>query len=310
MQADLTPTIDEFRPVVLRVLADGRTRRFRDVCELVAVHMCLTEEAKTERVASGEWRYVNRIGWACSGLTHAGLLERPARGYYRITDDGRCVNVRSLASYSEADMLEWPVWRDYQAELAVRKSDSIPGPVVTDSGQVDPVEVMGAAERDFNAQVEADLLANLKRSSPEFFEKAVIDVLWAMGYGGDYGEKQHVGRTGDGGVDGIIRQDALGLSNIYVQAKRYTTSSVGSGDIRDFMGAMDTRGASQGVFITASTFAPAAVETARNYRHGKIVLIDGLELTSLMLRYGVAVHKAREFVLFEIDEDYFDTELG
>ena len=310
MQADLTPTIDEFRPVVLRVLADGQTRRVRDVCELVADHMGLTAEVRAEMITSGQLRYVNRISWACSALTHAGLLERPSRGNYAITADGRTVDARSLTSYSEQDMLEWPTWRDYQAELAARKSDSVPGPVVTESGQIDPIEVMGAAERDFNAQVEAELLANLKSSSPEFFEKAVIDVLWAMGYGGDYGEKQHVGRTGDGGGDGIIRQDALGLSNIYVQAKRYTTNSVGSGDIRDFMGAMDTRGASQGVFITASTFAPAAKETARNYRHGKIVLIDGLELTSLMLRYGVAVHKTREFALYEIDEDYFEAELA
>ena len=310
MQADLTPTIDEFRPVVLRVLADGQTRRVRDVCELVADHMGLTAEVRAEMITSGQLRYVNRISWACSALTHAGLLERPSRGNYAITADGRTVDARSLTSYSEQDMLEWPTWRDYQAELAARKSDSVPGPVVTESGQIDPIEVMGAAERDFNAQVEAELLANLKSSSPEFFEKAVIDVLWAMGYGGDYGEKQHVGRTGDGGVDGIIRQDALGLSNIYVQAKRYTTNSVGSGDIRDFMGAMDTCGASQGVFITASIFAPAAKETARNYRHGKIVLIDGLELTSLMLRYGVAVHKTREFALYEIDEDYFEAELA
>lgn len=271
--------------------------------------MGLTAEVRAEMIASGQLRYVNRINWACSALTHAGLLERPVRGNYRITDDGRSVDARSLTSYSEQDMLEWPIRREYQAEIAARKSDSDSGPVVTESGQVDPVEVMGAAARDFNAQVEAELLVSLKSSSSEFFEKAVIDVLWAMGYGGDYGEKQHVGRTGDGGVDGIIRQDALGLSNIYVQAKRYTTNSVGSGDIRDFMGAMDTRGASQGVFITASTFAPAAKETARNYSHGKIVLIDGLELTSLMLRYGVAVHKTCEFALFEIDEDYFDTEL-
>ena len=107
------------------------------------------------------------------------------------------MDARSLTSYSEQDMLEWPIWRDYQAELAARKSDSILVPVVTESGQVDPIEVMGDAERDFNAQVETELLANLKSSSPEFFEKAVIDVLWAMGYGGDYGEKQHIGRTGD-----------------------------------------------------------------------------------------------------------------
>lgn len=310
MQADLTPTIDEFRPVVPRVLADGQTLRVRDVCELVTDHMGLTTEVRAEMIASGQLRYVNRINWADSALTHAGVLDRPARSNYRITDDGRTVDARSLTSYSEQDMLEWPIWRDYQAELAARKSDSVPVPVVTESGQVDPIEVMGDAERDFNAQVETELLANLKSSSPEFFEKAVIDVLWAMGYGGDYGEKQHVGRTGDGGVDGIIRQDALGLSNIYFQAKRYTSGSVGSGDIRDFMGAMDTRGASQGVFITAPTFVPAAVETARNYRPGKIVLIDGLELTSLMLRYGVAVHETRELALFEIDEDYFDTELA
>ena len=310
MQADLTPTIDEFRPVVPRVLADGQTLRVRDVCELVTDHMGLTAEVRAEMIASGQLRYVNRINWADSALTHAGVLDRPARSNYRITDDGRTVDARSLTSYSEQDMLEWPIWRDYQAELAARKSDSVPVPVVTESGQVDPIEVMGDAERDFNAQVETELLANLKSSSPEFFEKAVIDVLWAMGYGGDYGEKQHVGRTGDGGVDGIIRQDALGLSNIYFQAKRYTSGSVGSGDIRDFMGAMDTRGASQGVFITASTFVPAAVETARNYRPGKIVLIDGLELTSRMLRYGVAVHETRELALFEIDEDYFDTELA
>lgn len=310
MKADLTPTIDEFRPVVLRVLSDGQTRRVRDVCELVADHLKLTEEAKSETIASGQLRYVNRINWACSGLTHAGLLDRPARGYYRITDEGRSVDARGLAAYSEQDMLEWPTWRAYQDELAARTADTTSTPASVEPGQADPIEVMGAAERDFNAQVEAELLSNLKSSSPEFFEKAVIDVLWAMGYGGDYGEKQHVGRTGDGGVDGIIRQDALGLSNIYVQAKRYTTNSVGSGDIRDFMGAMDTRGATQGVFITCSTFASAAVESARNYRHGRIVLIDGLQLTALMLRYGVGVHKAREFTLFEIDEDYFEAELA
>lgn len=151
MQTDLTPTIDQFRPVVLRVLADGQTRRVRDVCELVADHMGLTAEVRAEMIASGQLRYVNRINWACSALTHAGLLERPVRGNYRITDDGRSVDARSLTSYSEQDMLEWPIWREYQAEIAARKSDSDSGPVVTESGQVDPVEVMGAAAQDFNA---------------------------------------------------------------------------------------------------------------------------------------------------------------
>ena len=114
------------------------------MCELVADHMGLTAEVRAEMIASGQLRYVNRINWACSALTHAGLLERPVRGNYRITDDGRSVDARSLTSYSEQDMLEWPIWREYQAEIAARKSDSDSGPVVTESGQVDPVEVMGA----------------------------------------------------------------------------------------------------------------------------------------------------------------------
>lgn len=154
------------------------------------------------------------------------------------------------------------------------------------------------------------LFAVARESSPEFFEKAVIDLLWAMGYGGTYGEKEHVGRSGDGGIDGIIRQDALGLTNIYIQAKRYADSNkVGAPEIRNFIGSLDSRGANLGVFITTSNFQPAAVKSAEGYRHGKIVLINGIKLTELMLAYGVAVHKKREFTLYDIDEDFFDEDI-
>lgn len=160
-----------------------------------------------------------------------------------------------------------------------------------------------------NSSTEAELLDRLRAGSPEFFEKAVVELLWAMGYGGAHGERQRVGGTGDGGVDGIIRQDALGLSTIYVQAKRYAqTNTVGSSEIRNFIGALDSRGASQGVFITTSRFAVAAQQTAANFRHGKIELIDGVRLTSLMLNYGVAVHEARTFRIYELDEDFFEEE--
>ncbi len=131
------------------------------------------------------------------------------------------------------------------------------------------------------------------------------------GYGGAHGEKQRVGRSGDGGIDGVIRQDALGLTNIYIQAKRYAdTTRVGSPGIRNFIGAFDSVGANLGVFITTSSFLPATVRTAEGYRHGKIVLVDGLKLTSLMLDYGVAVHKSQEFILYEVDDDFFDEELA
>lgn len=174
---------------------------------------------------------------------------------------------------------------------------------------VDPIESAESIVSDYNAEVETKLRRRLQQSSPEFFEKAVIDVLWAMGYGGSHGEKRRVGKAGDGGIDGVIRQDALGLTNVYVQAKRYADDNrVSSPEIRNFIGALDSHGANLGVFITTSRFSDQAKQTAERYRHGRIVLIDGMDLTSLMLTYGVAVQKHREYVLYEVDEDFFDAD--
>jgi len=239
-----------------------------------------------------------------------------------ITDNGITVDKRDHTEYSEKDMLEWPVWVAYQEEIAARKEETAPTQGSTQTPaqiptqptvakETDPVETMTSAEQTFNAQTETALRKRLQDASPEFFEKAVIDVLWAMGYGGAHGEKQHVGRSGDGGIDGVIRQDALGLTNVYVQAKRYSdTNKVGEPEVRNFIGSLDSRGASLGVFITTSHFQPGAIRAAERYRHGKIVLIDGIKLTNLMLSYGVAVHKSREFTLYEIDDDFFDEDLA
>lgn len=318
MTSEKTPTTDEFRPDVLRVLADGQVRPFRDVHRLVADLRGLDAETRAETIASGQPRYVNRIGWACSGLRYAGLLERPQRGYYRITEDGQSVNRRNLSIYSEEDMLEWPKWANYQAEIAERRQTTSPEPsgmhsaAVPSSGATSEAsieELMASSQRSYNAQTETILRQRLQESSPEFFEKAVIELLWAMGYGGAHGEKQHMGQSGDGGIDGIIRQDALGLSSIYIQAKRYAnTNRVGDVEMRNFIGSLMAQGANQGVFITTSTFLPKAVETAEQARHSTIILIDGLKLTRLMLDYEVAVQKAHEYTLFKIDEDFFDSE--
>ncbi|QOR45972.1 restriction endonuclease [Trueperella pecoris] len=310
MPTDLTPTIDQFRPATLGVLADGQERSVAEIVELVAEHMRLSDEVLAELVPSGQPRYANRINWALSSFAKAALVERPRRGHYRITDDGRAVARRGLSSYSERDMLEWPQWRAYQEEIKARK-DTQDVTAQGGDGVVDPIETMLDAERSFNAQTETDLRRRLQNADPAFFERAVVDLLWAMGYGGTHGEKQRVGKSGDGGIDGVIRQDALGLSNIYIQAKRYAdTNKVSDPEIRNFIGALDTRGANLGVFITTSTFQPRAIKTAAGYRHGKIVLIDGIKLTELMLAYGVGVQKAHEFTLYEMDEDFFSDELG
>lgn len=207
-------------------------------------------------------------------------------------------------------MLEWPVWRAYQQEITDRKTQSVPKSTTDPTkGESDPVETLESAVEVFNAKVETELRRALQEASPDFFEKAAIELLWAMGYGGSHGEKQHVGRTGDGGIDGVINQDALGLRKVCIQAKRYKDgNNIGSGDIRDFYGALRERGAESGVFITPSKFTEDAKRTALK-DNGEIVLIDGIRLTSLMLNYGVAVQKTREFTLFEIDDDFFEADV-
>lgn len=168
-----TPTIDQFPPAVLSVLVDGRVVPFRELCTKVADHLGLSTEVHAEQVPSGQARYINRINWACSGLTQAQLLERPQRGHYATTANGREVESRKLKTYPEKDMLEWPSWRTYQEEVNARKKDD---PTVSSIAPVNeelqsPIEVMANNEQAFNYKVETELRNRLQQASPEFFEK-------------------------------------------------------------------------------------------------------------------------------------------
>lgn len=311
---DGVPTIDGCRPAVLRVVNDGKERSTREIVEAVASLLNLADEVVEQRIPSGQSRLSNRVNWACSSFKHAGLLTRPRRGWYRITDDGLTVDRRNLQEYSEDDMQEWVTWHAYRTEIVERqqraKSPPAKGAVHFDGAdadaEVDPLSLVADNVKTLNADVETELRIALQESSPEFFERAVLEVLWAMGYGGVQGDKEHLGKSHDGGIDGVIRQDPLGLQNVYVQAKRYAdTNSVGSPDINGFYGALVRRGADRGVFITTSSFSPAAQEASRQFG-GKIVLIDGIRLTSLMLHYGVGVEARQSFTVFEVNQDFFE----
>ncbi|MDO4898950.1 MAG: restriction endonuclease [Rothia sp. (in: high G+C Gram-positive bacteria)] len=307
---DEVPTTDEFRPVVLQALSGGRTLAFHEICQSSAQIIRLTDAALAETLPSGQARYKNRINWACSGLAKAGLIARPEKGHYRITDNGRVVAARALSSYSEKDMLEWSLWQQYQEEIAERKKgEKSPAPI-GETGielEANPIEQAVLLAQVHNASVETELRRKLQDGSPSFFEKAVIDLLWAMGYGGAHGEREHVGRSGDGGIDGVIRQDALGLSKVYVQAKRYADgNTVGRPAIQQFFGSLASRGADRGVFITTSRFSDEALREASVYK--TLVLIDGIRLTRLMLEYGVGVQLAQQVAFYQVDEDYFDSD--
>lgn len=312
--ADGVPTIDGCRPAVLRAMADGEERPLRGIVAAVASVLELSDDVVAQKVSSGQGRLENRVGWACSSFYRAGLLDRPRRGWYCITDDGAEVAARRLIEYSEDDMREWSIWREYQAEIVERKQRQQAEPAVETEHQAadqsesgnDPLSTVTENVNEINDAVETELRVALQNSSPDFFEKAVLTVLWAMGYGGGHGEKQHLGRSNDGGIDGVIRQDPLGLQNVYVQAKRYADdNSVGGPDINSFYGALVRRGADRGVFITTSRFTPAA-QTAASQLNGRIVLIDGIRLTSLMLRYGVGVEPRQQFTVFEVNQDFFE----
>lgn len=321
--ADGVPTIDGCRPAVLALLADGAVQPLRDIVTGVATIMGLTDDVVAQKISSGQGRLENRVGWACSSMRQAGLLERPHYGRYRITEDGLSVHSRGLLEYSENDLKEWSKWIEYEAELAERKRRQNEGiqssdkdheslaledevEDAADESEVDPLTAATEIVRQLNAATETELRVALQNSSPEFFEKAVLELLWAMGYGGGQGEKQHLGKSHDGGIDGVIRQDPLGLQNVYVQAKRYADdNAVGSPDINSFYGALARRGADRGVFITTSKFTPAAIDAAQQF-NGRVILIDGIRLTFLMLQNGVGVEPHEEFTVYNVNHDFFD----
>ncbi len=297
------PTWEGFMVPVLQVLSDGRVRTSRQMHTEVADHMDLSEEQRSATLSSGQPRANNRVGWAMSFLVRAETLARPRRGSYVITDAGRALLAQNPARLTEKDLREIPAFRDY---VPAERSAALAAnhlPAVT---ALDPVEQIEQGMERLNADVAAELLKRLREGDPAFLEQSVLDVLIAMGYGGTDGQARRIGGSGDGGVDGVIDQDKLGLQRIYVQAKRYAAdNTVGREAIQAFVGALHGRNVTQGIFITTSRFAPTAVEYARGIGT-RVVLIDGLRLVDLMITYGIGVQTRDVYTVVELDEDYFE----
>lgn len=300
------PSWDEFMVPVLRALSDGEARQRRELMERTATTSGLTADQREERFTSGEQRYLNRIGWAQSYLDRIGAIERPSRGIYRITDLGRQLlktypvhigekNLRTFAR--EGD--QW--WVTKGAHTAPATAELAETPAVA----LDPTEQIEIGIAAIQAEVAAELLVRLQGKDSTFFEAAVVKLLVAMGYGGTDAQITVTQRSNDGGIDGIIDQDALGLDRVYIQAKRYATSNaVQRPELQAFVGALSGK-AERGVFITTSRFSPGA----RGYSESiptRIILIDGERLTRLMIAYGVGVQVESTYRVVKIDEDFFE----
>jgi len=305
MAADALPTWDQFMVPVLRVLADGQVRSRRQIFDEVAAAEGLSPEQKSIVLNSGQIKYENRIGWAVSYLAKAMAIQRPSRGRQTITDVGRELLEKFPHGLTERDLR---TVEGYERGLHRRPERAALVPVAQgeSESELDPVEQVEAGIARINEDVAAELIQRLHDREPAFFEQAVVDLVVAMGYGGADTKATRTQLSNDGGIDGIIDQDTLGLNRVYIQAKRYAPdNAVGRPDIQSFVGALHGQQANQGVFITTGRFSTGAVEYAAGVST-RVVLIDGQRLADLMIRYRVGVQVKRTLHIVEVDEDFFE----
>ena len=294
---------------LLKIAADHKEHRFRDVVEQLALEFNLSDAERVELLPSGTAPvFDNRAGWARTYLKQAGLLKSQKRGVFQITDAGLSLLREKPAAIDVGLLLRYEDFRAFRSRKSERtESESRQITEEPPIGDQTPEDSLAQAYRTLRKNLELEILEQVKSISPAFFERLVIDLLVTMGYGGSRQDAgRAIGRSGDGGIDGIIKEDKLGLDVIYVQAKRWE-GTVGRPEIQKFAGALQGQRANKGVFITTSSFTREAEEYA-NIINSKIILIDGQQLTRLMADHNVGVTMVGTYELKKIDADYFEGE--
>jgi restriction system protein len=279
-----------------------------EAVEALAKELSLTEDDLKEMLPSGiQTTFFNRVGWASTYMKKAGLLEATRRGFYRITDRGMDLLKKQPKAINVKLLKQYPEFLEFQQLKGTRIGDNVNDSKRTsDVSTATPSEALEAAYENLRDELADELLARLKKTSPAFFERVVVELLVKMGYGGSRADAgKAIGRSGDGGIDGIIKEDKLGLDVVYIQAKRWDNNPVGRPDVMQFAGALQAQRANKGIFITTSRFT----DDARNYVSqigSKIVLIDGEQLTGLMIEHDVGVSTVSLYPVKKIDSDYFE----
>ena len=302
------PDYQSLRLPTLKALADGTETSITALRGRIAASEGLTSEDLSEKLPSGRQSvFANRVGWALLGLDRAGLVVRVRHAVYRLTAEGQRLLAREPARVDNDVLRTYPAfveWKDRERPQSPPIERPPPRP---DESKETPEETLDRAAGELRAILESEVLDRVRGAPPAFLEQVVVDLLLSMGYGGGNAEMGRVtGRTGDGGIDGTIREDALGLDEVYVQAKKYADgNAVGEGDLRNFAGAIDAAGTTKGVFVTTAGFT----KSARDYvsrSPKRIVLIDGEELARLMVEHDIGVRTRVRHEVKRIDEDYFD----
>ena len=297
--------VPDFQSLMLPVLAllgDGAVRRPQQAGDELALRLALTPEDLGELLPSGKQsRYRNRILWALHYLKRAGLVASPARGHYVVTDRGRSLLAESPQEIRMRTLERYPEYMEFVA----RGHDKPAVADVVDASAATPEERLEAAYAELREHAAADVLDRLRIMDPLRFERVVLEVLTAMGYGGSDPERASLTPLShDGGLDGVIKEDELGLDRVVVQAKRYN-SAVDVKLVREFAGSLDEHGTSKGVFFTTDKFTAPAKDYVNSIPK-RIILIDGPELARLMVLHGVGVTETKVLRLVRVDADYFD----
>jgi restriction system protein len=304
------PGYQDFMLPLLKMAADGREHKTSDAMETLGNQMKISAEDRELLLPSGaQTQLTNRISWAVVYLGKSLLLEKTGRGRFKITPRGAEVQGRNPSRINNNFLNEFAEYREFKTKRAEKASSTRRAaevPSLPENSQITPEERLEAAHEELRDALADDVLQRVRGGSPKFFEHLVVRLLVAMGYGGGQVDRAEVtGKSGDEGIDGVIREDRLGLDMVYVQAKKWD-NSVGPGAIDQFVGSLMRKKAVKGVFITSGTFTEGALRAAREAAV-KVRLIDGDELAELMIDFNVGVAEASKYVVKKLDTDFFET---
>lgn len=295
---------------VLRLATEGE-KRVGDVASLLADQFGLTQEERQQLLPSGRQAVLhNRIHWAKFYMKKAGLVEFPRRGRFIATEAGRRLLADAPGKLTLQHLLAYPSFREFYrggVHADAPEDDDAALPAEPPENRATPEERIDEAYEALQSALRSDVLDRILQNSPTFFERAIVDLLVKMGYGGSFQDASArlTPRTGDGGIDGVINEDRLGLDRVYVQAKRYAPgNAVGRPEVQAFVGSLVGVGATKGVFVTTSTFTKGADDYTRHLPQ-RVILIDGARLADLMIEHDVGVKVSRSIAFKRIDEDFF-----
>jgi len=299
-------TVPDFQTIMLpllKIAEDGQEHSGHEFLERLAKYFELSDEDLNELLPSGkQTRFYNRVGWARTYLIKSKLLEMPRRSFYKITERGKEVLKNNPTRIDMNYLKRFPEYIEFKEKENYRGEKKQIEEVVEENT---PEEILESAYQEIRDNLALEVLENVMSCSPVFFERLVVELLVAMGYGGSRRDAARaVGQTGDEGIDGIIDEDRLGLDTIYIQAKKWS-NSVGRPEIQKFVGALAGKRAKKGIFITTSSFSSEAIRYASDI-DTKVILIDGKRLAELMIDYNIGVNEVTTYKLQRIDSDYFN----